>query len=199
MNIITTWDDGGLLDYKIVDLLLRYDLPGIFYIPTICELLPMDIKRMYDQGFEIGGHSTSHPSNMRLLHPEEQYSEIIMNKVWLENIIGTTVTKFCHPRGRFDDVTIDILKKIGFTEARSTLVLNTDEPIDQYRIKTTVHVFNNRVEYKGLNWYDIAKSSFDLAKSKNGYFHLWGHSWEIDIYDEWENLERFLKYMSKNL
>ena len=25
-----------------------------------------------------------------------------------------------------------------------------------------------------------------------GYFHLWGHSWELDEYDLWEELDRFL-------
>jgi peptidoglycan-N-acetylglucosamine deacetylase len=198
MQFITSWDDGSSLDSKIVDLLLKYELPGIFYIPSVCELLPIDILRIDELGFEIGGHTTSHPENLRLLETSIQYDEIKMNKEWLENIIGHSINSFCYPSGRFDDFTIKEVQRAGFTEARSTLVLNTDEPIDLFKIKTSIHVFGRR-EYKGIPWYDIAKSVFDLAKAKDGYFHIWGHSNEIDFNGEWNNLDRFFKYVRKNL
>ena len=55
----TSWDDGVESDFRMADLLEKYQLPGIFFIPTITELKEEDIKRL-SQRFDIGGHSTSH-------------------------------------------------------------------------------------------------------------------------------------------
>lgn len=33
-------------------------------------------------------------------------------------------------------------------------------------------------------------------KNKEEVFHLWGHSWEIEKYGMWEELEKFLEYVS---
>lgn len=198
MKIVTSWDDGSQLDIKLSELLLRYELPGIFYISTVCELLPIDIKKLQTNGFKIGGHTNSHPQDMKLLDHDEQFEEIKTNKEWLEEIIGDRIKSFCYPRGRYNDVTIEILKELGFEEARTTTIFNTEEPEDIFRIQTSIHTFPNRPEYRGQHWLDLAKATFDLAKSKNGYFHVWGHSWEIDLYDEWDNVEKLFKYIKQN-
>jgi hypothetical protein len=78
------------------------------------------------------------------------------------------------------------------------MVMNTDIPEDPFRTITTIHVLNTREEYKKMKWTDVAKETFDLAKSKNGYFHIWGHSNEIDRNNEWTNLEQVFNYIYRN-
>ena len=46
------------------------------------------------------------------------------------------------------------------------------------------------------NWLEIAKKYFDLAYKKNGIFHLWGHSWEIEKYNLWREVEEIFRYIS---
>ena len=42
---------------------------------------------------------------------------------------------------------------------------------------------------------DYAKEQFRIAKEKDGVFHIFGHSWEIEKYNLWNELESFFKYI----
>ncbi len=46
------------------------------------------------------------------------------------------------------------------------------------------------------NWPNLSKAIFDQVLKKGDYFHLWGHSWEIEKYGMWTDLEDFLKYIA---
>jgi len=42
----------------------------------------------------------------------------------------------------------------------------------------------------------MAKAVFQkMYESKKPWFHLWGHSEEIDRYDMWSDLEKFLNFV----
>lgn len=198
---ITTWDDGNKHDMYLASLLLEYDIPAIFFIPNRCKyssLSEENILQLSKKGFEIGGHTVNHPSDLKLLTYEEQYKEIKDNKDWLEKIIGKQIDCFTYPRGRYNEDTIRAVKAAGYKYARTTLVLNTEKPADPYRIPTTIHAYPNRVEYNGRHWLEVAKELWDKAvKNANGYFHLFGHSWEAEENNVWEQLEEFFKYIKK--
>lgn len=200
MQIITSWDDGNELDFKIVELLNKYKLPGIFYIPTNSQIWPKDILNIYLQGFEIGGHTQDHPENLRLLPPEVQREQMMLNKVWLEDITKTPIEHFCYPSGRFDDTTVAIAAECGFSSARTTLVGNTERPLDAMKIKTTVHVRPDRKEYQGERFlaYAIGKYNEAQRKGVNGYFHVWGHSQEVEEFKMWDQLKALFDYMAEN-
>ena len=125
--------------------------------------------------------------------------EMALNKKWLEKIIGREVMKFCYPGGRYNEETIQALKMTGFKYARTAVVMNTEKPKDPFRVATTVHVRPYRKEYKGRKWYEVATELYKKAiGKKNGYFHLWGHSWEIEEFNIWGELEKFFKKISKD-
>ena len=201
-EFITSWDDGRSEDLRLAKLLLKYQIPAIFYIPSNTELAYGDITALYQQGFQIGGHTSSHPEDMKVLSDSEQFMEIMANKRYLEgilNLIGEVdITSFCYPSGKYNDITIECLKKAGFKEARTTKILRTDKAEDPFRIATTVHVYPNKKEYKDESWAEVAKNLYDEAKDKKGYFHLWGHSWEIEKFKLWEELETFFKYVKES-
>jgi len=46
-----------------------------------------------------------------------------------------------------------------------------------------------------FNWLNLAKNLFDYTKEEDGVFHLWGHSWELDRYDMWNDLEGLFRYI----
>jgi hypothetical protein len=94
------------------------------------------------------------------------------------------------------------LKELDFQTARTTVVLNTEYPNNQYRINTTIHVYPDRIEYNGVSWIEVAKKLYNEAMNKqNGFFHIWGHSWEIEKFKLWDELENFFKFVqeSKNI
>lgn len=49
-----------------------------------------------------------------------------------------------------------------------------------------------------VNWFNLSKNMFDYTKKRNGIFHLWGHSWELDKYNMWSDLEKLFKYIRKH-
>jgi peptidoglycan/xylan/chitin deacetylase (PgdA/CDA1 family) len=194
--ITTSWDDGHKLDLRMADLLDKYDLPGTFYIPNNCQLTEEEIKGLYERGFEIGGHTVSHPNDMKLLTAEECKKEVGDNKQWLEKTINDKLRLFCYPKGRYSEETMKIVKECGYVRARTVLVMNTDIPKDNMRVNPTIHVYPNRKEYKGFDWLKVAKQQFINAQEKrNGYYHVWGHSEEVNRFNLWDQLEELFKFI----
>ena len=82
MRIETSWDDGHELDLRLADLLRKYKLPATFYINTVSEekregkdLSEDDIVSLA-KDFEIGGHTVSHPPDMKALSKAVNASRI---------------------------------------------------------------------------------------------------------------------------
>lgn len=196
MDILTSWDDGRKEDLRMVELLDKYKMKGIFFIPTIgCELSVDEIKEISYRHI-MGGHTTSHPQDIKRLSDEDAYYDIRDNKEWLEEITEKEVVWFCYPRGRYNEKTIEIVKDLGFKYARTTLVGNTDVCENNYRLHPSVHVAKNRKEYKGQEWLEFAIEQYKIAKNKeNSYYHIWGHSWEIEEQGLWGELEELFKYI----
>ena len=193
-QIVFSFDDGARQDLKLANLLLKYKLPAIFYIPTTTELKTEEIMEL-SKHFEIGGHTFSHPENLRDLNDEWAYDDIYANKKWLEDIIGDKITKFCYPSGRYDDRIIKQVKRAGFKEARTTLVLHTEFPENKFKTHPTIHIYPNRKEYKGQKWSELAIEYFGKVMEEGGRFEMFGHSWEIDKFGLWEEFEKVLKVM----
>ncbi len=177
-------------------MLSHYNLQGIFFLSNCdVQLSRTDVKKIGER-FQVGGHTVSHPQDMKLLSKEQLVDEIENNKKWLEDTVGKEIKWFCYPRGRYNEEVIDVVKASGYKYARTTLVGNTDYCENHYRVHTSVHVYPFRKEYNGVKWLDYAKEQFEIAKNKkDGYFHIFGHSWEIEKYNLWDELESLFKYI----
>ncbi len=195
LNFTSSWDDGDALDAKLAQLLHKHSLPATFYLTSHCAMYER-IGDLLDLGFEVGGHTMTHPMDMKLLDNDALEWEIGSNKKLLE-LQGAKVTKFCYPRGRFDDRVIEVLKKHKLKEARTTKVLIVDKPTDPYRTDTTIHVYP-RAEYGGIDWMIAAQRLAKEASDRNGIFHIWGHSHEIEKLKEWDKLEKFFIWLNEN-
>lgn len=194
MIIETSWDDGGVADGYLIDLLVKYRIPATFYIPAnslmggscLCNL------KNHPDLFRLGGHTINHPLLTRI-PPEQARREIFETADWIR-AKGFEPYSFCCPRGYANDEIRAWIKEAGFSENRTTLVGWTRLPIDPYQKHTTVHVCTTRKEQGYGDWFVYAKKILD---SNPEYFHLWGHSWEIDRYNLWSDLESLLKYISE--
>lgn len=199
MKLMTSWDDGAKSDLKLAQLLKSYQLPGIFFLPNAGLQLSLAEIRELALDFEIGGHTVSHPHDMKDLVYEDLVAEIWNNKMWLETVSGQMLEWFCYPRGRYDDRVIKAVQESGFKYARTTLQGVTDwDESNPYRIHTSVHVYDYKPEYGDKTWLEYAKGVFLTAKEKDGYFHLWGHSWEIDRQQLWGELEELFKFIHEH-
>jgi len=220
ITITTSWDDGHPLDLKLAELLVRYKLKGTFYIPIAnCErqsMMQSDIKEI-SKAFEIGGHTLTHRT-LTTLPSEEIKDEVELSKIKLQDIIGEKVTMFSYPKGKHNKKIRKIVKNAGYLGARTTAWFSTDFPKDPFLVHTTGHVFQHTrfvnikhslstQNWKGLaaylfqlgldkNWASCAMRLFDYVLNTGGVWHLWGHSWEIEKYNLWEDLDRVLSYVS---
>ena len=196
----TSWDDGSPFDLRLEQLLIEYDIPATFYIAPKCDkygMLPqVQIKRMMkNRLFELGGHTLTHPEDIKQLNYDGQLMEIKMGKRQLKQLSpkGKEITSFCYPRGRYNEDTIKAIKEAGFREARTCVPLCNKVPKDNFRMDVTIQAHPKLRHYKGRNWVEFAKEIFNDPETD--YFHLWGHSWEVEKHGAWYELEELLKFI----
>lgn len=211
IQILASWDDGDTLDLGLADLLLKYEIPSVFYIPQNCGLNSHQIKMIAGQNvscltckkaqtlFDFGAHTVSHPEDLKLLSDEEIRKEVLDSKVWLEGIIGRPVTRFAYPSGRYNERVKEIVKECGLLEARTASGLNIAFPKDPFETRPTIHVRPDKEYYEGKVWVEWAHELFDRVINEGGRFELWGHSWELFEYHQEDFLEDFLSYMNERM
>ena len=198
--IITSWDDYCEENYRMAELLKKYKLPGIFFLPTerpLVDFCAKQIEDLADQGFKIGCHTKTHPLDLKILDNHQLKSEIKDCRKQLQEMANQEINWFCYPRGRYDLRVKNVVIGTGFKYARTTKILNIKPSEDNFEIKTAIHVGCARKEYGDKDWLIVAFELFDKAmKKENSVFHLWGHGWEIAKFNQWEKLERLLKYLA---
>lgn len=86
-------------------------------------LTPMQVRDLHARGFEIGGHTISHPI-LNCCDPSRAFHEIAGVKEELEGIINGRVESFAYPNGipgrDFGVEHIEMIKKAGYTCAVTT-------------------------------------------------------------------------------
>lgn len=70
------------------------------------------IEHLHQAGNVIGLHTHTHPTDIRQLTYEEQFSEYNKNLQVLRDIIQETPYTMSHPNGRYNDDTIKVLQKL---------------------------------------------------------------------------------------
>lgn len=208
VNLELSFDDGNFFDFKLIELLQKYNLVKntVLYFPVdalgvnarkLRQGLNLDEMRQLSEIVEIGSHTISHQLLTRVSEKRAR-QEVIESKTMLEDLLQQPITKFCYPRGYANADIIGYVREAGYTSARNTLVGNLYEAEDPLWQSTTVHVGIQRNEYGDQHWLDYAKSLWDKAKSiekSNPIYHIWGHSYEIEENKEWENFEKLLEHI----
>ncbi len=218
--VTTSWDDGHPADLKLAELLAKYRVTGTFYVPTRNSEGPAVMNesqiRQLASAFEVAGHSIDHVVLTRL-ERDEASRQIRENKRWLENVTGRPVPGFAYVRGRYNTMVRDLVEEAGFEYGRTVENLHHSVAGDPFLLPTTIQLFphdpgvyvrnflrNPRPVRVRLLLAALAPGSLSqridrMIKScagAGGYFHLWGHSWEIDEHGLWDTLEAALSRLS---
>jgi peptidoglycan-N-acetylglucosamine deacetylase len=212
--VTTSWDDGHPADDRLAALLAERGLRGTFYIPRrhpICGTIGADlVKRLHLAGVEIGAHTMTHP-DLRRLDGRHVHDEADSSRKWLEDVTGTAVAMFSYPFGKHDSRVCGIVRDVGFDGARCLRYNALRAGDDRFRMGISVQAADASPLLVARTWLDVrghaavlvdwsarAKRTFDVALARNGIWHLWGHSWEIDRNDDWRRLEAVLDYVAHN-
>lgn len=204
MRIDISFDDCHVSDLKAAKLLNKHGFTATFYMPSLqvkgTQILTLkEVKEgLIDQGMEIGGHTVSHPPDLKLCSDEKLKFEIEGNKVLCNQLMKRDIKKFCYPRGRHDERVREVVKKANYLEARTTRVLHTkNDTGDPLQIPTTIHMFP-REEYFGQDWLELGKKIYAARNSETEFFSIWGHTVELDRNNEWDKFEEMLIFMKLN-
>jgi peptidoglycan/xylan/chitin deacetylase (PgdA/CDA1 family) len=216
--VTTSWDDGHPCDRRLADLLAECGVAGTFYIPASYSsraVLDAPGIRALARGFEIGGHTLSHP---RLTGIDEArwLPEIAGCKQHLEEILGRPITTFCYPYGKYNRRVRQAVIEAGFTGARTTRQFRLDIGDDPWLMATTIaasdlpswlrtRYFLHTADIGGMltfiragmtkNWLQLAATLFEMSLERGGVWHLWGHSWQLEDNDMWADLRTLLKHV----
>lgn len=213
-KFITSWDDGHPEDLRVAEILNKKNISAVFYVPIKNvegrEVMTKGEIRKLSKIFEIGSHTYSHKI-LTKISLQEAWQEIKRGKVELEQIIGKKVTKFCYPRGSYNNKIINLVKKAGFKSARKVRLYNTrTEGPNSFEEMPNFHLYKHSllvymahlikngdylsigdllVTYKNDTDLMISKVR-NIAKTRE--FHLWGHSWELKKYNLFSLFEKIL-------
>lgn len=102
-----------------------------------------DLDFLYNDGWDIGNHTVSHPDEIKDLSLDELKLEYYENQKWLEEKIDNVKESWergsrhvCYPMGKYNDELFDILKSIGVLTGRSTDYGIQPVPVpDLYKLK----------------------------------------------------------------
>ena len=98
-RIAITFDDGPNSDYTpaILDILRAYKIPATFFVTgmNIENNIPL-IKRVYNEGHEIGNHTFTHP-NLEITSANRERIELRSTRLLLETILHRSTLLFRPP------------------------------------------------------------------------------------------------------
>lgn len=206
-KIVTfSFDDGVKQDKKLIDIFDKYGAKCTFNInsglfSTVFNVTNKDQKIIdcprFDESeilnvyrnHEIGGHGLNHLSLTSISKSLAEY-EIVEDKNKLEKLINNNVSIFAYPYGDYNDSVVDLLKKVGYKAAR------TVNSTYDFSISDNPFVLNPTCHYNDPRLMEMALK-FTLKDNESiSIFYIWGHSYELDQYDNYDIIEKLLMYLS---
>lgn len=200
-----SYDDGIEQDRKLVEIFNRYGLKATFNLNTGIqtpesnfEIEGVHINRMKQDGLaelyrghEIATHGLTHaaPTGMT---KEQLDEEFITDAKNIERIYGTYPVGMAYAYGCVDDTVAEYLKTIGIKYGRTVESSHSFEiPKEPIKLKATCHHDDEML-------FELAEK-FLKAEPKEDepmLFYVWGHSYEFDVNNNWDRIEKFCKMMS---
>jgi peptidoglycan/xylan/chitin deacetylase (PgdA/CDA1 family) len=217
-------DDGHPLDLRMAALLQSHQIKATFYLPISNQegwpvMSPAAIRELA-QSFEIGSHTHSHRF-LNTLPGAEAWREISDGKKQLQDCLGSEVEGFCYPGGRYHHLHRLQVRAAGFRYARTTQNLRIDVAFPTFDMPTTAQFYphpravmvRNFISQRAWlkrsaalsvvlttdDWLARLNGLLDLAIQRDGVFHLWCHSIDIEKLQLWTQLDTFLRRVAKDI
>lgn len=198
-----SFDDGVAQDIHLVKLLNQYHLKATFNINTglsmtghsffihefnIRRLALNDMIEIY-HGHEIAVHTINHP-HLTDLSDEDVQKEIILDIQTIENVFHLKPMGIAYPYGSYDDRIITHVREAGLLYAR-TVESNHQTHLqeDLFKYQPTCHINDPKI-------FEIIDIFLAYDGNETQILYIWGHSYEGDVNNNWEHIERVFKQIS---
>ena len=153
-KIVLSFDDGPDEQYtpRILDILSREHVPAVFFMvgSNAMNNIPI-VKRIYDEGFEIGNHTFSHP-NIADISRRRALLELNGTRLLLESITGHSTVLFRPPyNADSEPETMQELEPVAFAKENKYLTVGESiDPNDWEKGVTADSIFNRIVRQEHL-------------------------------------------------
>lgn len=198
-----SFDDGVTQDVRLIELMNRYHLKGTFNLNTgiqteessfviegkkVCRMEQAGLSRLY-AGHEAASHGLTHAALPELDKAalEKEIGADIEN---IEKYYGKKPVGFAYAYGAYDDKAVMELKRRGIRYAR------TVEPSHDFCLQKDLLHLSPTCHYRDEKLWQLAKQFVGMKEEQPALFYVWGHSYELDVHGEWEQLEEFFDYIS---
>ena len=210
MKAVTfSYDDGVTQDIRLVEILNRYGLKATFNLNSELlgkdgcldilgkkilhyKLQPHEINEVY-KAHEIASHTLTHP-DLTEMSAEEVIRQVERDRLNLSELSGVEVIGMAYPgkQPNYNSRIAQIIEdSTGVKYARTTICSNDFSP------QRDLYEFHPSVFHR--DWerlYNLAEKFIELEPKNEKIFYIWGHSYEFDINDEWDDFEKFCKFIS---
>ncbi|KLU66127.1 polysaccharide deacetylase [Desulfosporosinus acididurans] len=220
MKLAFSWDDGAPEDKRLFELHEKYEIPGMFFVPTRNRegrtvITPEMMRNAESQYVSFGGHTENH-TYLTSIPIEDVDEEVKANQEYLENILGHEVCDFCLPGGKYNEEILKIVYRYYKTvRTADTMNFNYSGGV----LKPAIHFYPRGFKSLfGNAWRNRSYSEliFLLTHPTNDYFQLvnkiiekaskkndnvlmiWGHSWELEKFELWDELENLFTTIQNN-
>ncbi len=207
MKAVTfSYDDGITQDRRLVEMFNRYGLKGTFNLNTavldgglawthpcgvpIYHLTEEQAKELY-VGHEVACHALHH-EDLTKMSAEAVADNMRQDMANIERIFGQKAYGMAYPGGFFNDTAQEGLRQAGIQYARTVISSRSFEPQqDLLRFEPTCyHVKDKEVLF------ELARDFIALKPDSPKIFYIWGHSYEFDVFGDWDEFESFCQLIS---
>ena len=209
MKAVTfSYDDGVTQDIRLAKLFHKYGLKATFNLNSQLlgqpgslvrdgvairhdKVSPADVRHIYE-GHEIAAHTLTHPMLPSLTEDGEIVRQVEEDRLRLSELAGYEVVGFAYPGGgvNYDQrVSRLIRQQTGVRYARTIVSNHGFAPQENlYEFQPTVyhHTEMNRM-------FSLAEEFLASTPTEPQIFYIWGHAYEFDIRNEWDQFEEFCR------
>lgn len=200
-----SYDDGVTQDKRLVAMFNKYSIRGTFNVNSgsfgqqdekiikgvrvnHSHIPAEEIQEVY-KNHEVAIHTLTHP-HLKQLPKEIAIYEIIEDKKNIEELVGYPVRGMAYPFGSYDSNVLVTLKELNIEYSRTVKMHgNFHLPSDFLQWEATCHHGDKEI----LNLAESFLQSTDLS-----LFYVWGHSYEFDMDNSWNDMEEFCRAVANN-
>lgn len=200
--VCLSFDDGTIYDLKFIELLNKYNIKATlnlnsklkdfiwYYENKPIKRLDLEkYKDMYD-GHEVASHSLTHPYFSSLSKEEviRQVKEDIDN---LSKIFNYKIEGFAFP---FHDQTEENIQTIKNNVDLSYIRYSFLDSCGVHKDRYHIHI---NALYDDVDIYDRL-IEFKNSDKENELFVIAGHAYEFEVKNDWNKIEKLLKYLKND-
>lgn len=211
MKAVTfSYDDGVTQDQRLIGIFNRYGLKCTFNLNSgllgqanslvredvtvaHCKPRACEVREIYG-GHEIAAHTLTHPC-LCSVSDEEVIRQVEEDRIALSELAGYEVVGMAYPGGgkNYDSRVVRLIRehtKIRY--ARTTISNNSfDLQEDLLEFKPTVY---HHESMRAL--FETGKRFLETKTDRPQILYVWGHAYEFDIHNTWDEFEEFCRMIS---